>query len=240
MRKHHRCQIPQQLRTFGLGQFPKHLVNALALCIPHRTQPVAGHRARHGTRHVRNNEAQSATADAAHDAPEPARGRRGRALGEPLVAQHLLEGSAPLAVGGVGVGGPRAGDRGVGVAGGRRGGRGGAVGPAHGIVLAAPPRVRQRVVCVVDLLELDGAGGAFGGRGRNAVRVVLQRGALVRFPDLAGAGGGGDVEDGVVVRESWGWGGRVELADLTACEVWMGGAMGRNLLDEDMVERGER
>lgn len=86
-------------------------------------------------------------------------------------------------------------------------GRGGRACPAVvrscSIVVAAPRRVAQGIVCIVDLLEAFCAGGALGGVGGDAVGVVFERGFFVGVADLLGGCFGIDFEDFVVVCSCW-------------------------------------
>jgi hypothetical protein len=74
--------------------------------------------------------------------------------------------------------------------------------PSASVVVVSPARgVRQRVVGVVDLLELLGAGLALGRVRGDAVRVVLEGALFVGVADLLLRGGWADFEQGVVVGE---------------------------------------
>lgn len=92
-----------------------------------------------------------------------------------------------------------------------------AKGTPSSVVLATARRVRERVIGVVDLLELAGAGGSLGRVGGHAVRVVFQRCSLVGVADLFVGCCRGDVERGVVVYERVCW-----IALVGAGELWKG------------------
>lgn len=179
MAKHLCRKLAQQASAVALRQFLEHGKHTLALGIPHCAEPVTGHGARHQTGHVRDDEAQGATAKAADDAPKLV-GRAVRpVLGHALLAHHFLKDIPELGIlrllairpAGVALGEevPRPRVR-VGAAAGRVLGRRVVVGLGEGvarrravehfalrIVLAATGRVGERVVGVVDQLELASA-----------------------------------------------------------------------------------
>lgn len=179
----------------------EHGINALPLRIPHRAKPIPRDSARHQPRHVPDDEPQRPTARATHKAPERPR-RPASPIRHALLAQHLLEHVAellalgllpalPLALGlalareeiprprvGVLRAAPgwwrRAELRlGLGLLGGGLLGAGRGVAAALDVVVAAAGGVREGVVCVVDELELAGAGLAVGAGVGDAVRVVF-------------------------------------------------------------------
>ncbi len=139
MTKHLRRHLTQQLRLVPRRQLLKHTIHALPSVIPHRPQPIPGHRSRNRPRKIRNDEPHGAAAQPADHAPELA-GRGGvLAFGHALLAQHLFEDGAELLVaeaggfffcGGVGMAAFAEEGPGeiVGPGGGRRGGRLGIMG----------------------------------------------------------------------------------------------------------------
>ena len=210
-------QLAEQPALVALRQLLEDRVDRFPPGVAHGTEPVAGDGAGDGAREVGDDEAHRAAAEAADQGPELARRPRVLALGQPFVPEHLLEHAAKLLVAELllllvrrfaAAEPKRAPWEPAGTAA-RRGPwdllvrvRGGVVAAAEvvgpgGVVVAAPRRVRERVVCVVDLLELFGARGAFGGVGGDAVRVGLQGRAFVGVADLLLGCIGGDGEDGI-------------------------------------------
>jgi hypothetical protein len=231
MRKYPPRKIREQLGLIRLGQLLKHSIHTLAPRIPNSTQPIPRHRARNRSRKVRHYKAHSSTAQPTHHTPELACGCWALTLCQAFFLHHLLEDVAELRVGAFLLLLRRVAAKCaleevapagkawcatitacwdffirvvVAVAECSRPWGETTMKCARSIVVPPPCRVGERVVRVVDLLELLGAGAAFGTVGGDAVWMVFEGGFLVCFSDLDLSCCGGELEDFVVVYW-WCW-----------------------------------
>ncbi len=201
MAEHLGCQLTEQPRSVVLRKFLEHGKHTLPLRVPYRAEPVTGHGTRHQTRHVGDDEAERPATKPANDAPKLV-GRAVRpVLGHALLAHHLLKhipelcilralALRPAVALGEEVPRPRV-WVGACASVGRVAGwcivvslrkgvarRCAAEHVALHIVLAAACRVGQRVVGVVDELELARALGPVWRAVGDTIGVRLQRGSV--------------------------------------------------------------